>query len=70
METLIELLPILIPFMIIEIVARVYAIVDIYKPERATNLLGKTAWTVLIILVNFAWVVYLLGGRGYASSED
>ncbi len=70
MTTFVDLLPILIPLFVIEIAARIYAIVDIHKPERATNLLGKTAWTIIVAVISFGWVVYLLGGRGYVSSED
>ena len=63
MELLLDLLPILIPFVIIEIGIRVYCIIDIHKPERKVLLVSKTVWTVLIAVVTLAWVVYLLGGR-------
>ena len=65
-----DLLPVLIPLVILEIAIRIYAIVDIHKEERKTILLGKTAWTVLVALVNFAWVVYFIGGRGYDAPQD
>ena len=63
MDILIELLPILIPFFIIELSVRVYCIIDIYKKDRQVLLLTKNVWTILIALVTFAWVVYLLAGR-------
>ena len=63
MESLIDLLPILIPFLVIELGVRIYCIIDVNKPEREVLLVNKTVWTVLIALVTFAWVVYLLGGK-------
>ncbi len=65
-----ELLPILIPLGILEIAIRIYAIEDIHKEERKPVLFGKTAWTVLVALVSFAWVVYFIGGRDYDAPQD
>lgn len=63
METIIDLLPLIIPIVLLELAMRVYAVVDLMKAERDVKLLGKTAWLLVILLVNFGWVVYLLGGR-------
>ena len=62
-EEIIEILPILIPLVLIELGMRIYAVIDIHKKNRETLLIGKTAWTVIVILINFGWVVYLLAGR-------
>ncbi|TVP94914.1 MAG: transcriptional regulator [Acholeplasmatales bacterium] len=63
MDTIIELLPLIIPIVLLEVAMRVYAILDLFKAERHVKLLGKNAWLVIILLINFGWVVYLLGGR-------
>ncbi len=62
-DTIIEILPILIPLILIDLAFRVYSLFDLYKPHREALLLNKTVWTVVIALVNFGWVIYLLAGR-------
>ena len=63
METIIELLPLIIPLVLLEVAMRVYAVLDLLKAERNVKLLGKNAWLIVIVLVTFGWVVYLIGGR-------
>lgn len=62
-ETIIEILPILIPLVLIDLGIRIYSIIDLYKPHREALFVSKTVWTVLIALINFGWVIYLLAGR-------
>jgi hypothetical protein len=54
---------ILVPIVLIEVGFRVYAIVDILKPERKVKFFSKKIWLVIVGLVNFGWVFYLIGGR-------
>ncbi len=63
MEAFLEILPFILPFILINIAIQVYVIIDIHKEERNVILLSKTWWTVVVVLVSFAWVVYLLAGR-------
>ena len=63
MDLIIDLLPILIPFVVIEIAIRVYCIIDMRKPERKLAMLSLQVWTIVVALVTFAWVVYLLVGK-------
>ena len=56
------LLLLLSPLVIIDLGARVYAIIDMHKAGRVLRG-SKTMWLVLVILVNFAWVAYFLAGR-------
>lgn len=56
------LLLLLSPLIIIDLGARVYAIIDMHKTQRVLRG-SKTMWLVLVILVNFAWVAYFLAGR-------
>ncbi len=62
-EELISILPYLIPLVLIDISFRIYSIIDIYKAHRETLLIGKTAWTIIVAVINFGWVIYLLVGR-------
>ena len=63
METILEILPFLIPLLLIELAFRIYSIIDLFKPHRETLFIGKTPWLIIIALINFGWVVYLLAGR-------
>jgi len=62
-DEIMEILPILIPLVLIEIAIRIYAIIDIFKEERETLLLSKKVWAIIVALINFGWVVYLVAGR-------
>lgn len=63
MEELVELLPILIPFMVINLGIIIYTVFDIHKADREVVGLSKFWWTVIVIFVSFGWVIYLLAGR-------
>ena len=63
MDQIIELLPILIPLMLVELALRVYAIYDIWKDARKTNAFPKWFWTLIVALISFGWIFYLLAGR-------
>ncbi len=63
METIIELLPILLPIFLLNLAVQIYCVIDIHKEERKVLLMSKTAWTIVVLLINIAWVVYLLAGR-------
>lgn len=63
MDTIIDLLPLIIPIVLLEVAMRIYAVVDLFKDERRVKLLEKNVWLIIILLINFGWVVYLLGGR-------
>ncbi len=58
-----ELLPVLIPLLLINGAFQVFAIIDVHKKDREVLFFTKTVWTVVLIVINVAWVVYLLGGR-------
>ncbi|MFW6273006.1 MAG: PLDc N-terminal domain-containing protein [bacterium] len=63
MEELIEILPILLPFMVINLGIIIYSIIDIHKDDRDVVGISKFWWTVIVIFVSFGWVIYLLAGR-------
>lgn len=66
MELILELLPILIPIVIIELGLRVYAIIDIVKLEEKeikTRWFKPVVWIIIVAVVNLAWIVYLVAGK-------
>ena len=63
METLSELLPFLIPLILLQIALMVVALVDLVRRERTRG--PKWVWALVIVFVNlFGPVAYLLFGRG------
>jgi len=62
-ETIKEMLPFLIPLIIIEIVLLVIALVDLVKRERVKGG-NKLVWVLVIVLVNIIGpIIYLILGR-------
>ena len=41
---------------------KIYAIVDLLKEDRVVKG-NKVVWIVVVVLVNFGWLIYLLLGR-------
>ena len=62
-DSLLEILRVIWPLIAINVAIQVYAIIDVHKKDRRVVLLSKTWWTVVLIFINVAWVVYFLGGR-------
>jgi hypothetical protein len=63
MEVILSLLPLLIPLFLLELGFRIYAILDIIKPERRVKGDNKIVWIIVIAAINFGWIFYLLLGR-------
>ncbi len=62
MDTLVELLPFLIPILLIQITLMVVALVDLIRRERTRG--PKWVWAVVIVFVNILGpVIYFLAGR-------
>lgn len=62
MDTLSELLPFLIPVILLQIALMVVALVDLVRRERTRG--PKWAWALVIVFFNLIGpVVYLLFGR-------
>lgn len=59
-----EILPLILPLLLIDMGTRVYAVIDILKPDRKVTLNNnKVAWIIIAALVNIAGIIYLLVGR-------
>ncbi len=62
METLIELLPYLIPVIVLQYALTIIALVDVIRRERTRG--PKWVWILVILFINIIGpVVYLLFGR-------
>jgi hypothetical protein len=62
METLKELLPLLIPVILLELALVAVALVDLVRRERTRG--PKWAWALVIVFVNLVGpILYLLLGR-------
>ena len=62
-EIIKEMLPLLIPLLIIQLTLLIIAIVDLVKRERVTGD-NKIVWALVIIFINMIGpIIYLLVGR-------
>ncbi len=62
-ESLKEILPLIIPILIIDVVFKVYAIVDIYNIDRKVKGGNKIVWLLVAVLINYGWVIYFIFGK-------
>lgn len=62
-DTIVEILPFLIPLLILQLVLLIIALVDLIKRQKVRGD-NKVIWALLIVLVNIIGpVVYLIFGR-------
>ena len=65
-----DLLPLLIPIIIIELVVMVIALLDLSKRKRVKGE-SKVVWVLIIIFLNLIGsIVYLVWGRNADTEED
>ena len=58
-----DLLPLIIPIILIDLFFKIYVIIDILKEDRKVKGGNKIVWIVVSMLINFGWVIYLIFGR-------
>lgn len=63
LEFIFDLLPLLIPIILIDLAFRIYVIVDILKEDRVVKGGNKIVWIVVSMVINFGWVIYLIFGK-------
>lgn len=66
LEQLVNLLPLLLPILLIDFAFKIYAVIDILKEDRKVkgNFNGnKIVWILVSVLINFGWAIYFLFGR-------
>ena len=62
-DQLIELLPLLLPVLLIDIGFKIYALIDILKEDRRVRWNNKIVWILVSVLINYGWILYFLFGR-------
>jgi hypothetical protein len=64
LEQVQELLPLLLPILLIDLGLKIYAIIDLIQEDRRVKGNNKIIWILVIAFVNiFGWVIYFLAGR-------
>lgn len=63
MDKLIELLPLLLPIILIDLGMKIYAFIDIMKEDRRVRWNNKVAWILISVLINYGWIFYFIFGR-------
>ncbi len=63
LQELQELLPLLIPLLLIDWGFKIYVLIDILKEDRIVRWNNKIIWILIAFLVNFGWIFYFLFGR-------
>ena len=62
-QEILDLLPLLLPILLIDWGFKVYAIIDIFKVDREVRWNNKIIWVLISVLLNFGWIFYFLFGR-------
>ena len=63
LDLILELLPLIIPIVLIDLIFKIYVIVDILKEDRIVKGGNKVIWIVVSMVINFGWVIYLIFGK-------
>ena len=61
--TFFDMLPLLIPIILIDWIFKIYVIIDILKEDRKVKGGNKIVWIVVSMVINFGWVIYLIFGK-------
>ena len=63
LKSIAEILPFIVPLILLEIALLVFALVDVVRRKRVTGD-NKIVWILVIVLINFIGpIVYLAAGR-------
>ena len=63
MVELVEMIKEVLPIIIIDVVFKVYAIVDIFNVDRKVKGGNKIVWLLVAVLINYGWVIYFIFGK-------
>ena len=59
-----QVLPLLLPLMVLQLALLLLAIVDLFREERKVRFVGKPIWALIIVLVNIVGpLAYFFVGR-------
>lgn len=62
-ELIIDMLPLIIPIVILDVVFKIIVVIDILKEDRRVKGGNKIVWIVVSMVINFGWVIYLIFGK-------
>lgn len=62
-ERFLELLPLILPVLLIDLGFKIYALIDILKQDRRVRWNNKVVWIIISFVINFGWIFYFLFGR-------
>lgn len=63
LEMMQDILPLLIPIILIDVIFKIYAIVDILKVDRRVKGGNKIIWILVAVLINYGWIIYFIFGK-------
>jgi len=63
LEMMQDILPLLIPIILIDVIFKIYAIIDILKEDRQVKGGNKIIWILVAVLINYGWVIYFIFGK-------
>lgn len=60
-----DILPILIPYLVLELGLRIFALISVLKAKKNDVPLrfDPIIWIIIVCFVNFGWLVYFIFGR-------
>jgi len=60
-----EVLPILIPYLILEFGLRIFALISVLKAKKNEIALrfDPIIWIIIVCFINFGWLIYFIFGR-------
>ena len=70
MEDYVLIILLLSPIILLDFGFKIYSVIDIFKVEREVRHISKIAWAVIVLIISFAWIVYLLIGRDDVTIKD
>ena len=63
LEMIQDVLPLIIPLILIDLIFKIYAVVDILKVDRKVKGGNKIIWILVSMLISYGWVIYFIFGK-------
>ena len=63
LEMIQDVLPLIIPLILIDLIFKIYAVVDILKVDREVKGGNKIIWILVSMLISYGWVIYFIFGK-------
>jgi len=62
-EMMQNILPLLIPLILIDFGFKIYSVIDIINEDRKVKGGNKIVWIAVVVLINFGWIFYFIFGK-------